>query len=227
MIRICQKDSRKPNKIKTIYDIDHFLFPGHCAIITTMEWIVNFDFAILDWIQLHLRNAFLDVVMPLITMLGDHGIFFIAVGLLCVCFRRSRRCGFFLLAALLMGLLICNITLKPLVARIRPYELNPGVDLLIEAPTDFSYPSGHTNASFVFATVIFCVNKKCGIPAFLLAFLIAFSRLYLYVHYPTDVLGGILFGMFAGWITVKLLSRLLQKYPRLQQFIPPNPQKEA
>lgn len=227
MIRICQKDSRKPNKIKTIYDIDHFLFPGHCAIITTMEWIVNFDFAILDWIQLHLRNAFLDVVMPLITLLGDHGIFFIVMGILLLCFRRSRRCGFFLLLALLVGLLICNITLKPLIARIRPYDLKSGIDLLIEAPTDFSFPSGHTNASFVFATVIFCVNKKWGIPAFILAALIAFSRLYLYVHYPTDVLAGIVCGMFAGWITVFLLRRLLERYPRLQRFVPPNPQKEA
>lgn len=190
------------------------------AIIVFMEWILNFDFTILDWIQLHLRNEVLDTVMPLITMLGDHGLFFVVVGVLLLCFRRARRCGVFLLLALLVGLLICNITLKPLIARIRPYDLKPGIDLLIEAPSDFSFPSGHTNASFVFATVIFCVNKKWGIGAFILATLIAFSRLYLYVHYPTDVLGGILCGVFVGWITVRLASWLLEKYPRLQRFIP-------
>ena len=191
-----------------------------CDIMTPMEWILNFDFTILDWIQLHLRNAFLDVVMPLITLLGDHGIFFLVMGVLFLIFRRSRRCGLFVLLALLVGLLICNITLKPLIARIRPYDLKPGIDLLIEAPTDFSFPSGHTNASFVFATVIFCINKKWGVGAFVLAALIAFSRLYLYVHYPTDVLAGIVCGIFAGWITVFWLRKLLTRFPRLEVFFP-------
>ena len=191
-----------------------------CAIIAPMEWIVNFDFTILDWIQQHLRNEVLDTVMPLITMLGDHGILFIAVGVLLLVFRQTRRCGLFVLLALLVGLLICNVTLKPLIARIRPYDLKQGIDLLIEAPTDFSFPSGHTNASFVFATVIFCMNKKWGIPAMVMAALIAFSRLYLYVHYPTDVLGGIICGIFAGWITVFLLRKLLTRFPRLESCLP-------
>lgn len=195
-------------------------FSRNYAIIVFMEWILTFDFTILDWIQQHLRNEVLDTVMPLVTMLGDHGLFFVAMGMLLLCFRRARRCGVFLLLALLVGLLICNITLKPLIARIRPFDLKPGIDLLIEAPKDFSFPSGHTNASFVFATVIFCVNKKWGVGAFILAALIAFSRLYLYVHYPTDVLGGILCGVLAGWLTVKIASWLLEKYPRLQRFVP-------
>ena len=188
--------------------------------MTPMEWILNFDFTILDWIQLYLRNEVLDVVMPLITMLGDHGILFILLGALFLIFRQTRRCGLFLLLALFVGLLICNITLKPLVGRIRPYDLKQGIDLLIEAPTDFSFPSGHTNASFVFATVIFCTNKKWGVGAFILAALIAFSRRYLYVHYPTDVLAGIVCGIFAGWITVFLLRKLLTRFPRLESFFP-------
>ena len=151
---------------------------------------------------------------------GVIGILFILLGALFLIFRQTRRCGLFLLLALLVGLLICNITLKPLIARIRPYDLKQGIDLLIEAPTDFSFPSGHTNASFVFATVIFCTNKKWGVGAFILAALIAFSRLYLYVHYPTDVLAGIVCGIFAGWITVFLLRKLLTRFPRLESFFP-------
>ena len=103
-------------------------------------------------------------------------------------------------AALLMGLVVCNIILKPLVGRIRPFDyelLHFGkvIPLLIEAPTDFSFPSGHTIASAEAAGVLLLHDKRLGIPAAILAALIAFSRLYLYVHYPTDVLAALVLGI--------------------------------
>jgi undecaprenyl-diphosphatase len=118
-------------------------------------------------------------------------------------------------AALVIGLLLCNVTMKPLFARIRPYDyqlehFGVTIKLLIEAQHDFSFPSGHTIASFEAATVLLIHNKKAGIPAMILACLIAFSRLYLYVHYPTDVITSIILGIGIGilgnWLVQKGFS---------------------
>ena len=104
--------------------------------------------------------------------------------------------------AMAMGLLVCNIILKPTVGRIRPYDfqetLGVTINLLIEKQHDFSFPSGHTIASFEACTVMMLGSKKLGIPATLLAILIAFSRLYLYVHYPTDVIASVILGTIFG-----------------------------
>lgn len=102
-----------------------------------------------------------------------------------------------------MGGLVCsavvgNLILKNLVARSRPFSLNTTVNLLISAPTDYSFPSGHTMASFVAAMILYHTDKRLGIPALMLAFLIAFSRLYLYVHFPSDVIAGALIGAAIG-----------------------------
>ena len=156
-----------------------------------MDW----EFAFLNWIQTNLKCAFLDTVMPLITKLGDAGIFWIAVTLLMLAVRRTRKYGHAAAFALSFGLVIGNCLLKPLIARVRPYDIQTAVSLLISAPTDFSFPSGHTQASFAVATVIFLWNKRVGTVALITAALVAFSRMYLYVHYPTDVLAGLLFGV--------------------------------
>ena len=175
----------------------------------------HFDLPILDWIAAHLWCPFLDAVMPVITLLGDAGIFWIAIAVVLLFFPKTRRIGLGMGAALLLGLLVCNVTLKPLVARIRPYDYvleQSGVQikLLIEAQHDFSFPSGHTIASFEAATVLLIHNKKAGIGAVILACLIAFSRLYLYVHYPTDVIAsvvlGIAFGFLGNWLVQKGFS---------------------
>lgn len=172
----------------------------------------SFDLPILEWIAANLQCAFLDTVMPLITMLGDAGIFWIAVAVVFLFFPKYRRIGLGMGAALIMGLIVCNVTLKPLIARPRPYDyqlehFGVTVHLLIDAMRDFSFPSGHTLASFEAATVILIHNKKLGIPAMILAVLIAFSRLYLYVHYPTDVLFsvalGIGFAFLGNWLVSK------------------------
>lgn len=184
----------------------------------------NFDLPILDWIMHHLWCPFLDWIMPPITVLGDAGIFWIAIAVVLLFFPKTRKMGMSMGAALLIGLLVCNVTLKPLVARIRPYDyqmehFGVSIKLLIEAQHDFSFPSGHTIASFEAATAMLIHNKKAGIPAMILACLIAFSRLYLYVHYPTDVIASVILGIgiaFLGnWLVQKgydlYESRMKQK----------------
>lgn len=166
-----------------------------------MSWLAEgFDLPILDWIAENLWNPFLDAVMPYVTLLGDAGIFWIACAVALLCFPKHRKTGLAMGAALIIGLLICNVTLKPLVARIRPYDyklahFGQEIQLLVSKQHDFSFPSGHTIASFEAATVLMIRNKKLGVPALVLAVLIAFSRLYLYVHYPTDVLVSVVLGI--------------------------------
>ena len=171
----------------------------------------GFDLPILEWIAENIHCAFLDTVMPLITMLGDAGIFWIALSVLFLLFPKYRKIGLGMGAALLMGVLVCNVTMKPLFARIRPYDyqlehFGRTIQLLVATPHDFSFPSGHTLASFEAATVLLINNRKLGIPAMILAVLIAFSRLYLYVHYPTDVIFSVFMGIgfaFLGNFLVK------------------------
>lgn len=172
----------------------------------------HFDLPILDWIADTFYCPFLDAVMPVITALGNGGIFWIAAALVLMLIPKYRKAGFSMGAALLMGLLICNVILKPLVARIRPYDYQAEqfgvtIQLLIAAPHDYSFPSGHTIASFEAATALLLHHKKLGIPAIIIAALVAFSRLYLYVHYPTDVIASMILGVglaFLGsWLVKK------------------------
>ena len=173
---------------------------------------VNFDLPILDWIAGNLRCAFLDFWMPIITLLGDAGIFWIITAVVLLIFPKYRKAGLAMGAALLMGLVVCNITLKPLMARPRPYDFvlenyGQNIQLLIAAQHDFSFPSGHTLASFEAATALLLHHKRLGIAAMILAVIIAFTRLYLYVHYPTDVLFsvglGVAFGFLGKWLVGK------------------------
>ena len=183
---------------------------------------VAFDLPILDWIQANLQSEFLDMVMPIITVFGDGGIFWIACAVLLALLPKTRRIGFGMAFALAMGLVVCNLTLKPLIGRIRPYDLQADmgvtIKLLIDAQHDFSFPSGHTIASFEACTVMLLGSKKLGIPATILAILIAFSRLYLYVHYPTDVITsivlGTIFGIIGWWLAGKLPSKKKGKYEK-------------
>ena len=171
----------------------------------------SFDLPILDWIASHLWCPFLDAAMPIITHLGDGGIFWIALALIFLCLPKYRKTGLTMGLALLFGLILCNLLLKPLVGRIRPfdYQLLQGnvIHLLIDAPKDFSFPSGHTIASFEAATVLLIRHRRFGAPAMVLAALVAFSRLYLYVHYPTDVLASVLLGTSLAFLANYLANQ--------------------
>ncbi len=181
-----------------------------------LTWFAeHFDIPVLDWIAEKLWCPVLDAIMPWITLLGDGGIFWIAIAVILLFIPKYRKAGLSMGIALLMGLVLCNLTLKPLVARIRPYDFvlahyGRHISLLVSTPHDFSFPSGHTIASFEAAIALLLHDKKLGIPATVLACLIAFSRLYLYLHYVTDVLFSVILGCalaFLGSWLVKIWER--------------------
>ena len=170
--------------------------------------IYDFDFAVNDWIASHLTADWLDPIMRFITTLGDAGIFWIVLALGLLCFKKTRRFGAAMAISLIISTIITNLTLKPLIDRPRPYELRTieGLDSSL-LPGDASFPSGHTTVSFSGAFALFWQNKKLGAPALALAALISFSRLYFYLHHPTDILGGIAVGLAAS-----ILSKILLPY---------------
>lgn len=160
------------------------------------------DENILLWIQSNMRSDVLTPTFRFITTLGNVGAIWILVTVFFLIFSKTRRTGFGCATALLTSLVFNNLILKNLVARVRPYDVIEGLIALIPHPHDFSFPSGHTAASFAAASVIFVMlPKKYGICALILATLIAFSRLYLGVHYPTDVLFGMLSGTVIGVVS--------------------------
>ena len=163
------------------------------------------EIKILDWIQT-LHTPVGDTVMCLITKLGDAGIFWILLTLVLLIIPKTRRWGVILAAGLVVDLVLCNVILKPLVERIRPFDVNTAVQVLISKPKDYSFPSGHTAASFTVVAGLYLAGAgKLWKPALVLAVLIAFSRLYLYVHYPTDVLGGIIVGLVSGYMGYRII----------------------
>ena len=172
----------------------------------------RFDFPSLDWIAGNLQCAFLDFLMPLITLLGDAGIFWIAVSAIFLFIPKYRKAGLSMGLALLFGVMVCNMILKPWVARIRPYDyqlihFGKTIELLVATPHDFSFPSGHTIASFEAAVALTIHHKKLGAVAMILAVLIAFSRMYLYVHYPTDVLASVVLGTAFAFLASFLVKK--------------------
>lgn len=192
------------------------MFTALQALLNSLA--VSFDLPILDWIQAHLQCTFLDKAMPIVTLFGDGGVFWILVAVSLLFFAKYRKTGFSMGMALILGLLICNIILKPQVARIRPYnfqlqEYGREITLLVKGLNDYSFPSGHTIASFEACTVLMLHDKRLGIPATILAILIAFSRLYLYVHYPTDVIFSIIVGTAFAFIGNALAGKIADRLP--------------
>ena len=166
------------------------------------------EFAILDWIQAHLRCGFLDAVLPLITRTADHGELWIILALVLLAIRSQRKYGAAVACGLVLDLVSCNLLLKPLVGRIRPFAVNAAVELLVNAPLDASFPSGHTAASFAAVFALKAAGSPLWKTALAVAVVIAFSRLYLYVHWPSDVLGGALLGAFLGWAAARASAQV-------------------
>lgn len=172
---------------------------------------MQFELSFLDGIQSYLRCDFLDAAMPIISMLGNAGAIWIACAVVLILIPKTRKVGLVLAVSLALEALCCNLILKPLVARIRPFDMNTAAQLLISPPKDFSFPSGHTGAAFAAASALFFSKNRLWIASLILAILIAFSRLYLYVHYPTDVLGGVLLGILSGWLGYTLVDLIKKK----------------
>ena len=159
---------------------------------------MSLDQTLLYWMHDNLSCGLLDALMPKLTLLGSGGAVWLlaAGGMLCT--KKYRRQGVILLAGLAMGVLVGNVCLKDLIARPRPCWLDDSVKLLISVPTDYSFPSGHTLSSVIGATVLTETNRCFGWAAIPLAVSITFSRLYLFVHYPSDILAGTVLGVVIG-----------------------------
>ncbi|MBR4112066.1 MAG: phosphatase PAP2 family protein [Ruminiclostridium sp.] len=172
-----------------------------------MEIIQNFDFAVLDGIQNALRCDFLDTIIPVLTHLG-HGVIWTILGWILIFTKKYRFNGISIITALTVTVIISEFIIKPLFLRERPYMLNPDFVLLIPEPSGTSFPSSHTSTSFASALQFFGINRKAGIAAMIFAAVVAFTRLYLYVHFPTDILGGIVLGLIMGFAVMFIAKKI-------------------
>ncbi|MDO5558160.1 MAG: phosphatase PAP2 family protein [Oscillospiraceae bacterium] len=165
------------------------------------------EFRLLYWLQ-GLHSEYSDVIFRNISALGNKGLVWIIPALLMLFNKKWRKCSAMMLFALFASFIVGNCLLKNIVMRPRPCWTDPSVELLIKCPKDYSFPSGHSYSSFSAATSIFCFNRKAGTAALILASLIAFSRLYLFVHFPTDVISGMMLGIITGVVSSLLINKL-------------------
>ncbi|MGN0406651.1 MAG: phosphatase PAP2 family protein [Bacteroides sp.] len=170
---------------------------------------MSWEFTVLHWFE-SLHNPVTDAVMKAVTMLGNAGIFWILLTVSLLFIKKYRKCGIAMACSLTLSFIFTNILLKNLVLRPRPFWVDPTFNLIVKAPADFSFPSGHSSASFAAATACFAQKKKPGIILLILASAIAFSRLYLTVHYPTDVLAGLILGLIYG-VVGSLITNCIYK----------------
>ena len=180
-------------------------------LVEWKELPMPIEFAFLDYLQT-LRTPFLDQLMLFVTALAGKGELALGLGLVLLLFRRTRRAGLALLIALLIGYILGSVLLKPLAARVRPCNVNLAVDMLVARPHSFSFPSGHATQAFaVFMTLYFAQMKRLFSVSACLGLVICFSRMYLYVHFPTDILGGALVGTLGAYAAYKIVQRIYRK----------------
>lgn len=157
------------------------------------------------------HQPWLDAVMIFFSTLGNEGFIWIAIGVVMLIIPRTRKCGLSVLLAMAVTFLLGNMFLKNLIARPRPCAVDTSVALLIPYPSEYSFPSGHTSNGFAAAVSIFMCHRKPGVVALVVAGIIAFSRMYLFVHYPTDILGGIVLGIFDAWLVQMLIAKFAKQ----------------
>lgn len=167
---------------------------------------IKMELQILHMIQGWHRD-WLNPVMIFFTTVGESGICWIVASLVLAFFSRTRKCGFTMMAAMAVTFLVGNVFLKNLIARPRPCAVDTSVTLLIPHPSEYSFPSGHSSCGFAAAVTVFAYYRRAGMFALLLAAVIAFSRMYLFVHYPTDILGGIALGTADACLVLLCLRR--------------------
>ncbi len=172
----------------------------------------QFEASIILWIQENLRGV-MDGFWVFITHLGDGGMLWIALGIILLFWKKTRPIGVTILISLVFDYVIINRTLKGLIARPRPFAVNEGIVTLISKPAAYrSFPSGHSGASFAAMFALYrWVPKKIGIPALILATLIALSRLYVGVHYPTDIIAGCIVGFMCSVWAHYIVTQLVKK----------------
>lgn len=181
------------------------------------EFITQWDFSLLYFIQENLRTVFLDNVMvPFTTVFNAGFIWFVLCAVLLV-FRKTRSTGVLILLSMAVAYLIGEVGIKNMVCRLRPCVVDSSVSLALEIPRSYSFPSGHTASSFAAASAVFSVNKKWGAGALCVAALVGFSRLYLFVHFPSDVLLGMLLGVLSG-ISAVLIFRKFSLFEKIDNL---------
>ena len=171
--------------------------------------VKKIDWMFLRWLNRRVHCRALDFIMPKITLLGDKGIFWMLIALILIIFKKYRYYGVLMLVGMLMGLVLGNGVMKHVVGRARPCWEDENLRLLIRNPRDYSFPSGHTLSSMISATILMFANPYFGIAAAVIAILIAFSRLYLCVHFLSDVLVASFMGILIGILTCFLLGTLV------------------
>ena len=167
---------------------------------------MNFELDFLRYIIDNIQNPFLDRLMYGITSLGNAGIFWIALTLVFLIIRPLRKEGAVMAISLVLTFILVNVIIKPLADRARPFEISQYIleNIHIALPADASFPSGHTSASFAAAFAAFFVKKRTGALLIVIAFLIAISRIYFAVHFPTDVIAGVVIGIVMAYISYRL-----------------------
>lgn len=181
-----------------------------------MEGLNAFDAAVMGFVQANFHNPVTDAVFPVITYLGEAGIFWIALSLLLLFTKKYRRCAVLMLCAMAAAFVTGELIMKNIVCRPRPCQEFPDyVTMLIPPPGSYSFPSGHSSSSFAAAAVLLFFSKKWGLAATCMAALIAFSRIFLFVHYPTDVLAGTVLGIAFALLTLLVYRRAV--LPKLER----------
>ncbi len=179
-----------------------------------INFILSLDASILLWIQDNLRAEWLTPFVLFYTKAGGLGLIWILTSLIFLCFKKTRWVGAAGLLALCFSLAVNNMCLKRMFARIRPYEVIEGLQLIGKKASDFSFPSGHSGSSFAAATAMFWTIKKGNIRWILIlgAVLMAFTRLYIGIHYPTDIIGGIITGTLCGYAAYRIVDFVHAKW---------------
>ena len=178
-----------------------------------MTSIDSFDISILEYVMNNIRKDWLDPIVIFITHLGKAGIAWILLIMVLLVIKKTRRVGIACAMALVINVILCNFIIKPLIARPRPYDLYEQIICIVKPQWDYSFPSGHTWSGISSALIILMDNRRRGIAAMIMAVVIAFSRLYLYVHFPSDVLAGAVFGVLMALLTEKIVEKYLPKMP--------------
>ncbi len=173
-----------------------------------MDFIQSFDWTVLNGIQNSLKCAFLDSFTVILSYITTSGIIWIVAGVILLFFKKTRAAGIIVLAALAVGFLTGDVLLKHIINRPRPFMINTDVVLLIDPPSGSSLPSTHSCLAAAATTVLLVKKRSLGFIALALTICIAFSRLYLYFHFPSDVLCGLLLGVLSALLVLWLAKVL-------------------